>query len=577
MILLMPPAGHAEESRLALVIGNSNYADSPLINPINDANDMASVLEKLGFTVILTTDAERREMGRAINQFGKQLKAQGGVGVFYYAGHGVQIDNHNYLIPVDTSMSEEDEVPYESIDVGSVLAKMEAAGNSLNLIILDACRNNPFPSRNRSATRGLARVEAPIGSLVVYATAPGAVAADGEGRNGVFTGALLEQLQTDGLSLTQMIRRTRAAVVKATDGLQVPWETSSLLREYYLSNPSPSDSSTQGEPRYSDGNGNTGEVPATKQSVEQKTGTQTLAMLENTQPMEPEREQKNISPEPDLVSIGGGTFTMGCSAEDRQCESFERPSRAISVDSFAIATTEVTVEQFESFAEDTGYITDAEKNSAGNAGCYTWSDEGGISRSRARWGWDETANWRYPGFRQTPQHPVTCVSWVDANRYASWLSEKTGRNYSLPTEAEWEMAARANTSTPYGAAMTSNDLCTFANVADRSKSLSGVKWTSRVACNDNAWFTAPVASYQANQYGLFDMQGNTWEWVADTWSDSISGKSVDESATNEDMSQDHVLRGGGWDSDSRRARISARSKGSASNRASMTGFRLVLR
>ena len=268
---------------------------------------------------------------------------------------------------------------------------------------------------------------------------------------------------------------------------------------------------------------------------------------------------------------------MGCSAEDRQCESFEKPPRTISVDPFAIATTEVTVQQFESFILDTGYVTDAEKSSAGNAGCYIFLDKGGISRSRARWGWDENANWRNPGFSQTPQHPVTCVSWVDANRYASWLAQRTGRNYSLPTEAEWEMAARANTSTPYGTASTAKDLCTFANVADRSKSLTGAKWTKRVACDDNAWFTAPVASYQANQYGLFDMQGNTWEWVADTWSDSISSKTVVDSAKSEDTSPDRVLRGGGWESDARRARVSTRSKGSASNRASMTGFRVVLR
>ena len=227
----------AMEHRLALVIGNSDYEETPLANPQNDANDMAEVLESLGFKVMLHIDADRRDMARAIRDFGRELKEKRGVGLFYYAGHGLQIDNRNYLIPVDTPLEEEDEVPFESIDVGSVLAKMESAGNSLNLLILDACRNNPFPGQFRSTNRGLARVEAPVGSLVVYATAPGAVAADGDGRNGVFTGALLEQLRTGGMSLTQTIRRTRAAVVKATNGRQVPWESSSLMQDYYFTEP----------------------------------------------------------------------------------------------------------------------------------------------------------------------------------------------------------------------------------------------------------------------------------------------------------------------------------------------------
>jgi len=239
-LICLPSWAMAEENRLALVIGNGSYKESPLSNPLNDASDMADTLEELGFTVILRTDANRREMAKAIREFGRELKRTRGVGLFYYAGHGMQIDNRNYLIPIGTPLEEEDEVPYESVDVGSVLAKMESAGNSLNLLILDACRNNPFPSQFRSSNRGLARVEAPVGSLVVYSTAPGNVAADGKGRNGVFTGALLEQLRERGLSLTQTIRRTRAAVVKATNGQQVPWASSSLLQDYYFNEPKPS-------------------------------------------------------------------------------------------------------------------------------------------------------------------------------------------------------------------------------------------------------------------------------------------------------------------------------------------------
>ena len=309
LLMLVTGLASAQEKRLALIIGNSDYKDSPLRNPINDANDMASALEDLNFEVMLHTDADRREMGRAIRDFGSKLKENRGVGLFYYAGHGMQIENSNFLIPVDTPLEEEDEVPYESVDVGSVLAKMESAGNALNLIILDACRNNPFPRRFRSTSRGLARVEAPIGSLVVYATAPGAVAADGEGRNGVFTGALLEQLRTGGQSLTQTIRRTRAAVVEATNGQQVPWESSSLLRDYYFapeSEPEPASSlasdSTRPDPVPQDTTERT--TPA---AVESRTDrlTQSAAPPDNTSEQEGVQEGVNETTVPVPSSAAG--------------------------------------------------------------------------------------------------------------------------------------------------------------------------------------------------------------------------------------------------------------------------------
>ncbi|NQU63686.1 MAG: caspase family protein [SAR324 cluster bacterium] len=161
-----------KQLRHALVIGNADYKIGRLFNTKNDANDVAAALQKLGFSVNLQINVNRSGMREAIRDFGDKLK-KGGVGLFYYAGHGMQVKGVNYLIPVGSDLKAEDEVQDESIDAGSVLRKMDSAGNALNIVILDACRDNPFARSFRSTQKGLAQMDAPKGSLIVYATAPG--------------------------------------------------------------------------------------------------------------------------------------------------------------------------------------------------------------------------------------------------------------------------------------------------------------------------------------------------------------------------------------------------------------------
>ena len=221
------------ERRIALVIGNSAYKNSPLRNPVNDATDMAAKLRRLGFQVSLGKDWSRKEMRTAIRSFGDELK-RGGVGLFYYAGHGMQAEGKNYLIPVGSDIAREDEIEDEAVDAGSILRKMESAGNTMNMVFLDACRNNPFARSFRSASKGLAQMDAPSGSLIVYATAPGSVAADGPGRNGIFTKNLLAYLETPDLPVTQMLMSVRKDVRLETDGKQTPWESSSLEGNFYF-------------------------------------------------------------------------------------------------------------------------------------------------------------------------------------------------------------------------------------------------------------------------------------------------------------------------------------------------------
>lgn len=224
-----------KQNRLALVIGNGSYTNSPLRNPVNDASDVARELKTLGFEVLSYTNLNQNEMKRAVREFGKKLKDNGGIGLFYYAGHGVQVKGVNYLIPVDAQAGSEEEVEYESVEAGFVLAQMEAAGNSLNIVILDACRNNPFARSYRSADKGLAQMNAPSGTLIAYSTAPGSVAADGTGENGVYTAELLKQMKMPNLSIEDVFKQVRIAVRSQTQNKQTPWESSSLIGNFYFS------------------------------------------------------------------------------------------------------------------------------------------------------------------------------------------------------------------------------------------------------------------------------------------------------------------------------------------------------
>jgi hypothetical protein len=222
------------ERRVALVIGNSTYKDSPLLNPVNDARDMARTLNGLGFEVIYGENLSQNDMKRNIRAFGDQIR-NGGVGLFYYAGHGTQINGVNYLIPVDATITKEEEVEYESVEVDLVLAQMRSARNHLNIVILDACRNNPFARSFRSVNKGLASIDAPGGTLIAYATGPGSVASDGEGRNGLYTMELLNAIRVPGIKIEDLFKRVRSAVLAKTAGKQLTWESTSLVGDFYFS------------------------------------------------------------------------------------------------------------------------------------------------------------------------------------------------------------------------------------------------------------------------------------------------------------------------------------------------------
>jgi hypothetical protein len=219
--------------QVALVIGNGNYARvGRLTNPVNDADAMAHRLHELRFDVLLLKDGNRRQMGQQVDAFLARL-GSGDVALFYYAGHGVQVDGENYLIPVDFEGNTESDIRYDSFALGKIQDRMEHSGALLNMLILDSCRNNPFRLSGRSTTRGLAPMNAGRGTFVAFATAPGSVADDNpSSSNGLFTHYLLEALSSPGLGLDEVFNLVRAAVDAASGGKQLPWTHSSVVGHY---------------------------------------------------------------------------------------------------------------------------------------------------------------------------------------------------------------------------------------------------------------------------------------------------------------------------------------------------------
>ena len=461
------------ERRVALVIGNGGYGEAPLKNPPTDARAMAKALESCGFKVSLVVNANRVEMFKAVRDFGERIQG-GGVGLFYYAGHGMQVKGSNYLIPVGVDINNEDEVPVQALDVNAVLSKMDSAKNRLNLLILDACRNNPFARSFRSANRGLSQMEAPSGSFLAFATAPGSTASDGEGgQNGLYTQHLLKAMQQRGLKVEEVFKQVRIEVKKASRDQQVPWDSSSLTGEFYFR--------TEDDP-----------VPAGLGSAPVKAPVVTPAYHQNQLGMT-------------FSEIPTGTFTMGGSGSN------EQPRHTVSVTSFWLGRTVVTQAQW--------------KAVMGNA----------------------------PSKFKGDELPVEQVSWEDAQRFIAALNAKqSDRSYRLPTEAEWEYACRAGTTgETYG-------------------DLDAIAWFS----SNSGKTTHPVGQKQANNFGLYDMLGNVWQWCEDNGHDNYQGAPTDGSVWQGRDSR-RVFRGGSWFRASRDLRSASRLVVGQTFRGFDVGFRLV--
>ncbi|MCK6406070.1 MAG: caspase family protein [Rhodocyclaceae bacterium] len=222
--------------RLALVIGNGAYADSPLRNPVNDAAAIARELGQFGFATELLTDAGRASMQGAIDAFCARLAKQKAVGLFYFAGHGLQLDWRNYLVPVDARLAAAADVPRHTVELNTLFGGLAKVGNPLNVVVLDACRDNPFGSEHKTG-RGLSQMDAPTGTFLAYATAPGNVAADGAGQHGLYTENILREMKVPEAKIEDVFKRVRLSVRRSSAGQQIPWESTSLEDDFYFRPP----------------------------------------------------------------------------------------------------------------------------------------------------------------------------------------------------------------------------------------------------------------------------------------------------------------------------------------------------
>ena len=274
---------------------------------------------------------------------------------------------------------------------------------------------------------------------------------------------------------------------------------------------------------------------------------------------------------PRMVVIPAGEFTMGSPASEAERGVDEGPQRVVSIAKpFALGRSEVTVAEFRRFADESGYKTEAERDARAQ-GCsgFIYADPAAGSS-----GAPTVTSWRSPGLAQAESHPVLCVSWNDARAYAQWLSKKTGKRYRLPSEAEWEYAARAGSVAARYWGDDPVQACRFANVADQSR-FQTWGFGQKHECTDGHYFTAPAGGYAPNRFGLYDMLGNAWEWTEDCWNASYAGAPSDGSAWLSGDCAQRVCRGGSWSTVPRFARSAARFRNSADHRDNLTGFRLA--
>ncbi|MCS6766625.1 MAG: formylglycine-generating enzyme family protein [Candidatus Protistobacter heckmanni] len=280
--------------------------------------------------------------------------------------------------------------------------------------------------------------------------------------------------------------------------------------------------------------------------------------------LEKERPAQDCTTCPRMVKLPAGSFVMGSPEDEAGRQWSEGPQRRVSVASFSLSETEVTVAQFAAFVVDTGYIAAGE--------CLGW--EG------VRFGYSANLKWNNPGFTQSDQHPAVCLSWADAKAYVTWLADKTGKHYRLPNEAEWEYAARAGVSRlPEVEEGETDGICAGANVVDKTfkTSMAVAPDWDVYNCADGVVRTAKVGSYKPNAFGLYDMVGNVWEWVEDCWHYNYLGAPSKGRAWSEKKCTLHVQRGGGWgDSKLGGARPASRSNDAVAERSVYTGFRVAL-
>ncbi len=560
--LLLGGGRAAVAEKVALVIGNNEYRRAPLLdNPQRDAEEVAKALKDLGFTILggARSNLKKDQMDAALKEFGARARSATAA-VAYFSGHGIEVGGQNYLIPVDAELKHESDAPLEAVPLEVVLSQAGGA-RGYGLVILDACRDNPLADQMRLAdgrtkgfggSKGLKPVE-PSGQVyVAYAAKSGTKAQEGHGQNSVYTAALLNRLRNyrqDPLPLPNLFGAVREDVLEATMKTQEPWLYGAFGRKPIFLTDEPAATPVA-----------TASVPSpSRPSVPQE------APPEGSRPQPGQVFRDTLSDGtrgPAMVVIPAGEFQMGspeseAGREPVEVAGRERQHRVRIEKAFALGQMEVTVGEFRRFVDAAGYQTEAEKN---GEGCYVWED--------SKWQLTAGLNWRNPNFKQGDDHPVVCVSWNDAQAYVKWLSQETSQSYRLPTEAEWEYAARAGTTTARYWGDDPDQACRYANVADQT-----LGWTPMHNCRDGYTYAAPVGRFQPNAWGLKDMLGNVWEWICSAYDKDYSG--AEQKCAKKDTTGPLAVRGGSWGNGPAWVRSASRGGLDPAYRSYDRGFRLA--
>ena len=508
--IIVAPTVRAETARHALVITNQAYTGliGRLKNPHEDGRVVAGALKNVGFDVVHVKDADKARFQAAIATFIATIAQAGNdaVAFFYYSGHGAAVAKYgdNYMIPVDAPVTHEAQLPFLALKLGDTIEGIAAAGARSSFVVVDACRNTPFASTTKAASKGLRAENERGGVMIAYATEPGNVALD----NNAYARALAREIVRPGQPAVLMFRAVRRSVLKASANAQFPWTRDGLVEEFYFAGPG--DDAASG------------------------------ASGRRSGPPEPGAKFSDCRVCPELVVVPKGRFEMGSPAEEAGRRANEGRPRVVEIPApFAIATHEVSFAEWQACA------------AAG--GCPRVPPDNGWGKGR---------------------QPVINVSWDDAQTYVAWLQRETGRAYRLPSEAEWEYAARAGTRTPFwqGATLTPGD----ANFDGRY----GLDGQEVKAPSPDHYRRRPVAvaRFAANAFGLKNVHGNVWEWVADCYrnpDEARSSRRVTMPGANGPSCHYRVLRGGSWYDEPARLRSAYRHSLRPATRVATVGFRVV--
>jgi formylglycine-generating enzyme required for sulfatase activity len=557
-VALIPSAwSQQREARVALVIGNADYpsARTPLTST-KDARALADELRKNGFQVDLRENLGKAAMRGAIESFSAKVGPRT-IALFYFSGYGLQAGKQSYLLPTDAQIWSEPDVAREGTSLQRTLTELHSKGDSIKIVIIDAGRRNPYEGRVRAVAAGLAPVSIPDNTLIMYSAAPDRPINESSGSTNIFTDELLKELRVPRISAEDVFNRVRVGVSNATRAQQIPWVSSSLLAQFSFGSSAPVFSQIPPLPDRPEPPVPPEPPPVRPEppvpppppappppAVDTPLSQEREAALK---PLDSFRECANC---PEMVVIAPGELMMGSPDTEPERYANEGPQHRVKIGrAFAAGKLKVTRDQFEEFARETNYS--AEK-------CFT-AEDGRIEDRAGR-------SFRNPGFAQEGTHPAVCVSWEDAKAYVAWLSKKTGRQYRLLTEAEWEYAARAGTTTPFwwGASISTDQ----ANYNGETTYADGPKGEYRQR-------TLPADSSKPNAWGLYQVHGNAFEWVEDCWNDSYEGAPSDGAASSAGNCNRHVRRGGAWNYPPRMARSAYRDSRPAATRGSNMGLRVA--